>query len=136
MKKPIEAIENLRNSQHQLDFDGCEVGVSRQALCETLEWADWANTQIVDQETPQTGKVAGIEMPRFEAPIPPLLIAMWLCISAPKRWRKRYKIDMACMAIEPWASEEEADIASKLCKLSNRLWGEEFSRYSFHPKRP
>lgn len=30
------AIENLRTSQKQLDADGCMVGVSRQALDETL----------------------------------------------------------------------------------------------------
>lgn len=29
--------ENLRSNQRQLDMDGCEVGVSRQALDETLE---------------------------------------------------------------------------------------------------
>lgn len=31
------AIENLRGCQRQLDMDGCEVGVSRQAVDETLE---------------------------------------------------------------------------------------------------
>lgn len=31
------AVENLRDCQRQLDQDGCEVGVSRQAVCETLE---------------------------------------------------------------------------------------------------
>lgn len=31
------AIENLRDCQRQLDMDGCEVAVSRQALDETLE---------------------------------------------------------------------------------------------------
>lgn len=31
------AIENLRNHQRQLDGDGTEVGVSRQALTETLD---------------------------------------------------------------------------------------------------
>jgi ABC-type nitrate/sulfonate/bicarbonate transport system substrate-binding protein len=31
------AIENLANSQRQLDADGCEVAVSRQAVEETLE---------------------------------------------------------------------------------------------------
>lgn len=30
------AITNLRDCQRQLDMDGCEVGVSRQALDETL----------------------------------------------------------------------------------------------------
>lgn len=33
---PWPAIENLRNHQQQLDFDGCMVGVSRQALDELL----------------------------------------------------------------------------------------------------
>ena len=31
------AIENLKTNQQQLDADGCMVGVSRQALDETLE---------------------------------------------------------------------------------------------------
>lgn len=30
------AVANLRANQRQLDMDGCEVGVSRQALDETL----------------------------------------------------------------------------------------------------
>ena len=30
------AIKNLKTNQRQLDADGCEVGVSRQALDETL----------------------------------------------------------------------------------------------------
>src|SRR5690606_22838312 len=34
------AIENLRNCQRQLDMDGCEVGVSRQAVDETLAEID------------------------------------------------------------------------------------------------
>jgi len=45
MNKPTDAIENLTNSQRQLDRDGIEVGVSRQALCMTLEWAEGAYTQ-------------------------------------------------------------------------------------------
>lgn len=36
--RPDAAIENLTNCQRQLDMDGCEVGVSRQALEEVLEW--------------------------------------------------------------------------------------------------
>jgi hypothetical protein len=36
------AIENLRECQRQLDADGCEVGVSRQALDETLTALDYA----------------------------------------------------------------------------------------------
>jgi hypothetical protein len=37
-----QAIENLRECQRQLDADGCEVGVSRQALDETLTALDYA----------------------------------------------------------------------------------------------
>ena len=37
-----EAIENLRECQRQLDMDGCEVGVSRQAVDETLIAMDYA----------------------------------------------------------------------------------------------
>lgn len=33
---PIEAIKNITEHQQQLDADGCMVGVSRQALDETL----------------------------------------------------------------------------------------------------
>ncbi len=36
------AIENLRENQRQLDADGCEVGVSRQAVDETLTALDYA----------------------------------------------------------------------------------------------
>jgi hypothetical protein len=50
MDKPTEAITNLTIAQRQLDFDGCEVGVSRQALDETLEWANWAYDRIVALE--------------------------------------------------------------------------------------
>lgn len=34
------AIENLKTNQQQLDADGCMVGVSRQALDETLALTD------------------------------------------------------------------------------------------------
>lgn len=35
------ASNNLRDNQRQLDMDGCEVGVSRQAICEVLtEYSD------------------------------------------------------------------------------------------------
>jgi len=37
-----DAIENLRTCQRQLDADGCEVGVSRQAVDETLIALDYA----------------------------------------------------------------------------------------------
>jgi hypothetical protein len=36
------AIENLRTVQRQLDMDGCEVAVSRQAVDETLTALDYA----------------------------------------------------------------------------------------------
>lgn len=50
MKIPEDAILNLRNSQRQLDADGCHVGVSRQALEETLEWVQWAYFRICQLE--------------------------------------------------------------------------------------
>lgn len=50
MKQPIEAIANLTQWQRQLDVDGCHVGVSRQALEETLQWAEWAFKRIVKLE--------------------------------------------------------------------------------------
>lgn len=34
------AADNLRTSRRQIDMDGCEVGVSRQALDETLDELD------------------------------------------------------------------------------------------------
>lgn len=40
MSDPNPAYENLRSYQRQLDADGCEVGVSRQALDEILEAFD------------------------------------------------------------------------------------------------
>lgn len=42
------AIENLRNSQRQLDADGCEVGVSRQAVDETLAVSDQLADALMD----------------------------------------------------------------------------------------
>lgn len=54
------AIENLTNCQRQLDMDGCEVGVSRQALDEvlghlrTLTSAPSSGWKVVPREpTPQ-----------------------------------------------------------------------------------
>lgn len=38
--KAQTALDNLRTCQRQLDADGCEVGVSRQALDETLDSYD------------------------------------------------------------------------------------------------
>ena len=51
MQRPTDAIENLIHAQRQLDRDGIEVGVSRQALDETLQWVNWAYTRIVTLET-------------------------------------------------------------------------------------
>jgi hypothetical protein len=39
-KHEHHAVANLRTNQRQLDADGCEVGVSRQALDETLSLVD------------------------------------------------------------------------------------------------
>lgn len=39
-QKGHAAVANLRACQRQLDMDGCEVGVSRQALEETLALTD------------------------------------------------------------------------------------------------
>ena len=39
---PQGAIDALRNNQRQLDVDGCEVGVSRQAIDEVLAGIDAA----------------------------------------------------------------------------------------------
>lgn len=50
MKPPTDAIDNLTSSQRQLDFDGSEVGVSRQALDMTLEWVQWAINRIIALE--------------------------------------------------------------------------------------
>lgn len=41
-----EAIEHLRNCQRQLDRDGVEVGVSRQALDETLDELEQMRSRI------------------------------------------------------------------------------------------
>lgn len=38
MTEEHPAVANLRANQRQLDMDGCEVGVSRQAIDETLEY--------------------------------------------------------------------------------------------------
>ncbi len=45
---PVEhpAIAHLREHQRQLDADGCEVGVSRQALDETLAILDNVTTAL------------------------------------------------------------------------------------------
>lgn len=37
-ESPLGAIQNLTEYQHQLDMDGCHVGVSRQALDEVLAY--------------------------------------------------------------------------------------------------
>lgn len=41
---PVEAIKNLADHQQQLDMDGCMVGVSRQALDETLAYITGINS--------------------------------------------------------------------------------------------
>ena len=41
-----EAIENLRTNQKQLDADGCMVGVSRQALDQTLDLIERARVAL------------------------------------------------------------------------------------------
>ncbi len=62
---------------------------------------------------------------------PPLLVRIWLCISAPKRWAKRRKIDKAGTTLfNDATNDEEMEIACQLHNLSNRLWTEEFSRYT------
>lgn len=45
------AIENLRTNQRQLDMDGCEVGVSRQAVVETLAEIDRLNAWVADLQS-------------------------------------------------------------------------------------
>lgn len=61
---------------------------------------------------------------------PPLLIRMWLCFSAPKRWMKRIKIDRAgTMLVNNPSNDEESDIGHRLHAISDKLWDEEFSRY-------
>lgn len=42
------AVENLTSSQKQLDADGCMVGVSRQALDETLELMGKMHAALVE----------------------------------------------------------------------------------------
>lgn len=42
------AWENLKNCQRQLDADGVEVGVSRQAVDETLQALEAANIELAD----------------------------------------------------------------------------------------
>jgi len=44
------AIENLRNCQRQLDMDGCEVGVSRQAVDETLAEIDRLHSALAEAQ--------------------------------------------------------------------------------------
>ncbi len=44
------ASDNLRSNQRQLDMDGCEVGVSRQAVDETLEQYDAMRAALKEAE--------------------------------------------------------------------------------------
>ena len=48
---PLTAIDALREGQRQLDEDGVEVGVSRQALEETLSILDDRDKKIAELET-------------------------------------------------------------------------------------
>lgn len=50
---PYDAICNLKEYQRQLDMDGCEVGVSRQAVDEVLAFAESHAPQSVTG-TPDT----------------------------------------------------------------------------------
>lgn len=63
---PVEAIKSLTEHQEQLDMDGCMVGVSRQALDETLAYVAALNAapaprllpaKPLPYETPEDGKV-------------------------------------------------------------------------------
>lgn len=61
---------------------------------------------------------------------PNIFIRVWLCLSAPKRWRKRLIIDKAGVYLmNNFQNKEEEEIAHKLHTLSDRLWDEEFSRH-------
>ena len=62
---------------------------------------------------------------------PPILVRVWLCFIAPKRWAKRLKISKAGIALtnDP-SNKEERDIGWRLLALSDKLWDEEFSRYN------
>ncbi len=45
------ASDNLRSNQRQLDADGCEVGVSRQAVDETLEEIERLRQWVADLQS-------------------------------------------------------------------------------------
>lgn len=54
------AIENLKTNQRQLDADGCEVGVSRQALDETL--AEVSRLQLIEATARELIGPAGMRL--------------------------------------------------------------------------
>lgn len=67
--------ENLKSNQRQLDMDGCEVGVSRQAVDETLEQYDamlvalkWAATVIRPGSDLHNDMIAAIAKAEGAAP--------------------------------------------------------------------
>ena len=51
IEKPDNAIYNLREHQQQLDMDGIMVGVSRQALEETLDYVTSLERQLAEHRT-------------------------------------------------------------------------------------
>lgn len=78
-----------------------------------------------------------VDLPQLVMPLtnmqkePPILIRMWLCFSAPKRWMKRRKIDKAgVMLTNNPANAEEEELGYRLRVLSDKLWDEEFSRHN------
>lgn len=54
--RPDGAIDALTNGQRQLDMDGCEVGVSRQALDETLAYLALLETRAVETVSAKEGR--------------------------------------------------------------------------------
>lgn len=61
----------------------------------------------------------------------PLFIRIWICFSAPKRWRKRMKIDAAVLSLKNNPeNQQEEELAWMLKDLSDKLWEQEFSRYN------
>ena len=46
--KATSAIDNLKHNQGQLDMDGCMVSVSRQAVDETISFAEYSRNALPD----------------------------------------------------------------------------------------
>jgi hypothetical protein len=75
------ASDNLRTNQRQLDADGCEVGVSRQAVDETLEELDrlrrdcWHLVSMLEFLSEATGEGLELEdaalLDQIKAALPP-----------------------------------------------------------------